>query len=99
MESKTNSKLHQQLLKHLFKMARLKHQRVNSLLTYLHERLSSSSTRTKNSRPSSSASKILTCNAIYLYTNIDSKHKPDTIANWLMEYNEEVPHDFPTELS
>jgi len=42
--------------------------------------------------------RLFTCDAISMYTNIDSSHGLIIIQPWLDEYKEELPTDFPTSL-
>jgi len=39
--------------------------------------------------------KLFTCDAISMYTNIDSTHGLEVISNWFEEYPAEIPSDFP----
>jgi hypothetical protein len=42
--------------------------------------------------------RLFTCDAVSIYTNIDSSHGLIIIQAWLDEYKEELPTDFPTSL-
>jgi len=44
-----------------------------------------------------SHSRLFTCNAESMYTNINNIHGIEIIRKWLEDYSQEVPQDFPTE--
>jgi hypothetical protein len=48
--------------------------------------------------PLPSHSRLFTCDAVSMYTNIDSSHGPELIEKWLEENNNEIPADFPKTL-
>ena len=47
--------------------------------------------------PLPSQATLFTCDAISMYTNIDSSHGPEIIAKWIEDFKEEIPDDFPTD--
>ena len=42
--------------------------------------------------------KIITCDAVSMYTNIDVEHSIETLRNWFIKFKSEIPQDIPTHL-
>jgi hypothetical protein len=51
----------------------------------------------KTLNPLPPQSKLFTCDAVSMYTNIDSAHGPELIERWIQEYAKDIPQDFPNQ--